>query len=170
MLNIPLHALAYVLTPKYYHASWLSSPTPGGGTKKRPHQDPEVQAGYMKALEKLVPDEEECDNIRRQLSHYILSNGAFGTNHAIRDRGNLSSLEWWNMHGGATPQLQRLATQVLSQVVNTSSAERCWSTYSFIHSVKRNRLNVGRKRAWFMFITTCDCCPITVRKQRWIKT
>jgi hypothetical protein len=144
MLNIPLHALAYVLTPKYYHVSWLSSPAPGGGTKKRPHQDPEVQAGYMKALDKLVPDEEECDNIRKQLSHYILSNGAFGTNHAIRDRGNLSSLEWWNMHGGSAPQLQSLATRVLSQVVNTSSAERCWSTYSFIHSVKRNRLNVSR--------------------------
>jgi hypothetical protein len=103
MLNIPLHALAYVLTPKYYHVSWLSSPTPGGGTKKRPHQDLEVQAGYMKPLDKLIPDEEECDNIRRQLSHYILRNGAFGTNHAIRDRGNLSSLEWWNMHGGTAP-------------------------------------------------------------------
>jgi hypothetical protein len=23
MINIPLHALAYVLTPKYYHVSWL---------------------------------------------------------------------------------------------------------------------------------------------------
>jgi hypothetical protein len=45
MLNIPLHALAYVLTPKYYHVSWLSTPAPGGGTKKKPHQDPEVQAG-----------------------------------------------------------------------------------------------------------------------------
>jgi hypothetical protein len=45
MLNIPLHALAYMLTPKYYHVSWLSTPTLGGGTKKKPHQDPEVQAG-----------------------------------------------------------------------------------------------------------------------------
>jgi hypothetical protein len=45
MLNIPLHALAYVLTLKYYHVSWLSTPTPGGGTKKKPHQDPKVQAG-----------------------------------------------------------------------------------------------------------------------------
>jgi hypothetical protein len=68
----------------------------------------------MKALDKLISDKEECDYIRRQLSHYIVRNGAFGTNHAIRDRGNLSSLEWWNMHGGATPQLQHLATQVLS--------------------------------------------------------
>jgi hypothetical protein len=29
-------------------------------------------------------------------------------------------------------------------VVNTSSVERCWSTYSFVHNVKRNRLNAGR--------------------------
>jgi hypothetical protein len=98
----------------------------------------------MKALDKLVPDEEECDKIWQQLSQYMLGQGAFGTNHALRDRGNLSSLAWWNIYCGGTPQLQRLATRVLSQVVNTSSAERCWSTYNFIHNVKRNRLNAGR--------------------------
>lgn len=32
----------------------------------------------------------------------------------------------------------------LSQVVNTSSAERCLSSYSFVHSVKRNRLSLDR--------------------------
>jgi hypothetical protein len=105
----------------------------------------------MKALDKLVPDEEECDKIQQQLSQYMLSQGAFGTNHALRDRGNLSSLAWWNVYGGGTPQLQRLATRVLSQVVNTSSAERCWSTYSFIHNVKRNRLNVGRAKSLVYF-------------------
>jgi hypothetical protein len=97
ILNIPLHALAYVLTPKYYHVSWFSSPTLGGGSKKKPHQDPEVQNDYMTALEKMVLDKEECDTIRRQLSQYILSHGAFGTNLAIRDQGNLNSLEWWNV-------------------------------------------------------------------------
>ena len=30
-LNIPLHALAYVLTPKYYSPSWLAKPVPGVG-------------------------------------------------------------------------------------------------------------------------------------------
>jgi hypothetical protein len=90
----------------------------------------------MQALDKLYLDEEECDIIRRQLSRYISGNGAFGTNHANRDRGNLSSLECWNMHGSAAPQLQRLETRVLSQMVSTSFAERCWRTYSFIHSVK----------------------------------
>ena len=48
------------------------------------------------------------------------------------------------MHGGATPILQTLALWVLSQVLNTSSAERCWSSYSFIHSVKRDRLSLDR--------------------------
>jgi hypothetical protein len=47
MLNIPLHALAYVLKLKYYHISWLSTLAPGGGTKKKPHQDLEVEAGRI---------------------------------------------------------------------------------------------------------------------------
>ena len=54
MLNIPLHALAYVLTPKYDHVSWLSLPAPSGGSKKKPHQDPEVQNGYMTTFVKYL--------------------------------------------------------------------------------------------------------------------
>ena len=41
-LNVPLHALAYVLTPKYYCPSWLTKPTPGGGVRRKLHTDPEV--------------------------------------------------------------------------------------------------------------------------------
>jgi hypothetical protein len=77
----------------------------------------------------------------------MLGQRDFGTNHGLRYRGNLSSLAWWNVYGGGTPQLQLLATQVLSKVVNTSSVERCWSAYNFIHNVKRNRLNVGGKES-----------------------
>jgi hypothetical protein len=84
-LNIPLHALAYVLTPKYYHMSWISIPAPGGGVKRKPHQDLEVQTGYMQALEKMYQDVEECDNIRQQLSQYISCTGAFRSNAAYRD-------------------------------------------------------------------------------------
>ena len=35
-LNVPLHALAYVLTPKYYSPSWLGKPTPGDGVGENP--------------------------------------------------------------------------------------------------------------------------------------
>ena len=57
MLNVPLYALAYVLTPKYYHPSWISTPALGG-SRRKPHLDPEVLEKYMIALDKLVPDEE----------------------------------------------------------------------------------------------------------------
>ena len=33
---------------------------------------------------------------------------------------------------------------MLSQPITSSSTERNWSTYSFIHNVKRNRLNSTR--------------------------
>jgi len=140
-LNVPLHALAYILTPKYYSPSWLAKPAPGGADRRKPHTDPEVQVGYMAAIDKLVPDEEECAMLHSELSKYLSEIGSFGTLHAIKDRDRAPPLEWWNMYGSTCPRLYKLAIRVLSQVVNSSSAERCWSTYSFIHSVKRNRLN-----------------------------
>jgi hypothetical protein len=143
-LNVPLHALAYVLTPKYYSPSWLAKPAPGGGVRRKPHTDPEVHLAYMTAIDKLVPDLEECDILRSELSKYLSEVGPFGTLHAIRDRDRAPPIEWWNMYGSTCQRLYRLAVRVLSQVVNSSSAERCWSTYSFIHSVKRNRLNENR--------------------------
>ena len=56
------------------------------------------------------------------------------------DRDRFDTLTWWETYGGQG-LLPKLAKKVLSQVVNTSSTERRWSTYSYIHNVKRNRLN-----------------------------
>lgn len=60
---------------------------------------------------------------------------------AVHDRGTMSALSWWHLYGGVAPALLSLALKVLSQGVNSSCAERCWSIYSFIQNVKRNRLN-----------------------------
>ena len=94
----------------------------------------------MAAIDKLVPDEEECALLRSELSKYLSEIGLFGTLHARKDRDRAPPIEWWNMahHAHAC---HKLATKVLLQGVNSSSVERCWSTYSFIHSVKRNLLN-----------------------------
>ena len=51
------------------------------------------------------------------------------------------------MYGSSATYLHKLAVKVLSQVVNNSSAKRCWSTYNFIHSVKRNNLNVEQAKS-----------------------
>jgi len=42
------------------------------------------------------------------------------------------------------PRLQSIALKLLAQPSSSSCAERNWSTYSFIHSLKRNRLNPKR--------------------------
>ncbi|KAL7191463.1 hypothetical protein ACSBR2_023526 [Camellia fascicularis] len=54
------------------------------------------------------------------------------------------TLSWWHMYGGAALELFLLSVKVLSQSVNTSCAKRCWSTYSYIHNLKKNKLNVDR--------------------------
>jgi hypothetical protein len=79
----------------------------------------------MLALDKLVPDEEECAQVRSELSKYISEHGVFGNLHATKDQDKLGAIEWWNMYGSPAKNLHKLVVKVLSQVVNTSSAERC---------------------------------------------
>jgi len=142
-LNLPLHCLAYILTPKYYSDSWLGKPAAGGGVRTKPHLDREVTKGYLDALEKLVPDREECAAVRLEIGRYFTGSGLYGNFHAMDDKDKFDSLTWWETYGG-DGLLRKLALKVLAQVVNSSSAERCWSTYSYIHNVKRNRLNENR--------------------------
>jgi hypothetical protein len=48
------------------------------------------------------------------------------------------------MYGDKAPEIHTLAMRLLSQVGSSSAAERNWSTYSFIHSIKRNMLTSKR--------------------------
>ena len=57
-----------------------------GGVRRKPHTDPEVQVGYRAAIDKLVPDEEECALLHSELSKYLSEIGPFGTLHARKDR------------------------------------------------------------------------------------
>ncbi|MCO5579575.1 hypothetical protein L7F22_033432 [Adiantum nelumboides] len=71
--------------------------------------------------------------------------GDFAEVSALEDMQKLSPVAWWENYGTCTPKLQRLAIRVLSQVSSASACERNWSTYGFIHPLKRNRL--GHKKA-----------------------
>lgn len=139
-LNVPLDALAYILMPEYYSPSWLGQPAPWGGVRIKPHTDPEVSKGYMETLDQLIPNKEECANLHLELGRYFNCTALFGSLHAMEDRDRFDALTWWEANGGMG-LLPKLAKKVISQFVNISSAERCWSTYSFIRNVKRNKLN-----------------------------
>ncbi|GKB63029.1 hAT dimerization domain, ribonuclease H-like domain protein [Tanacetum coccineum] len=70
--------------------------------------------------------------------------GVFALPGALMDAVTMDAVDWWSTYGSETPELADVAKKVLSQPISSSSAERNWSTYSYIHSVKRNRLNNKR--------------------------
>ena len=51
---------------------------------------------------------------------------------------------WWEQFGNDTPELQKFAIRVLSQCCSATGCERAWSTFEFIHSKRRNRLEHKR--------------------------
>ena len=68
----------------------------------------------MLALDKLVPNEEECAQVRSELSQYINEHGFFGTLHATKYRERLDPIHWWNMYGISATYLHKLAVRVLT--------------------------------------------------------
>lgn len=45
---------------------------------------------------------------------------------------------WWRIHGNGALELHTLVVHSLSQISLSSANDRNWTTYSFIHPVKRN--------------------------------
>ena len=77
----------------------------------------------------------------------------------------MNLVKWWTCHGASGVHLQSLATRILSQVASSSSVERNWSTYSFIHSVKRNRL--GPQKAEDLVYVHSNLCLVSRRGEEY---
>ncbi|KAL2923287.1 Zinc finger BED domain-containing protein 4 [Bienertia sinuspersici] len=140
-MNIPMHCLAFALNPYYYDANYLQIPAPGGEARRAPNYDKEVVQGVLDAFDKIGEDEEKRKVLRHQLVRFQAKEGISEKLQAKNDAVSLSPIKWWNTYGAETPELAEIAVKVLSQPISSSSAERVWSTYSFVHSIKRNRLN-----------------------------
>ncbi|KAK9006658.1 hypothetical protein V6N11_018992 [Hibiscus sabdariffa] len=115
--------------------------SPGGIARRAPNQDREVVAGVLKAFDRIGEDENEKAELRKQLAKFQNKQGLFGTAHARIDATTMTPISWWSTYGSENPELAEIAIRVLSQPISSSSAERVWSTYSYIHNIKRNRLN-----------------------------
>lgn len=143
-MNIPMHCLGFALNPYYYDVNYLQSPAPGEESRRAPNCDREVVQGVLRAFDKIGEDEEERRVLRHQLASFQGKEGMFGSLAAKIDAVTMSPISWWSTYGAETPQLSEIAIKVLSQPISSSSAERVWSTYSYIHNIKRNRLNSVR--------------------------
>ncbi|XP_057779725.1 uncharacterized protein LOC130998313 [Salvia miltiorrhiza] len=134
--NTYLHCLAHSLNPRYYSDQWLSEDT----SRVPPHRDNEVAKERMKCLKKYFPDIAQRRIVIREFANFASMAGDFADSDSIEQRYELDPKSWWVTYGPSAPTLQKLALKLLVQPSSSSCAERNWSTYSFIHSLRRNKL------------------------------
>ncbi|KAL4598363.1 hypothetical protein ACB092_11G054500 [Castanea dentata] len=129
-----LHCLAHSLNPRYYSTEWLLE----NSKCIPPHRDHEISMEMSKCLDRFFEDVNELNVVKSEFTAF--SGGRFLSLAVLTDRWVLQPLVWWQYHGSAFPTLQTLALKLLGQPCSSSCVERNWSTYKFIHSLKRNKM------------------------------
>lgn len=100
----------------------------------------EVYRERTKCLKKFFPNIEDRTKVNLEYANFSTKGGDFAEFDSIHDRYALDPKSWWAIHGACAPMLQSLALKLLVQPSSSSCSERNWSVYSFVHSVKRNRM------------------------------
>ncbi|KAH1213714.1 hypothetical protein GmHk_14G041617 [Glycine max] len=136
----PLLCLAHSLNPGYYSDNWLNEVP----NRVPPHRDDELSSQRNKCLKIYFPHVNVRTKVYEEFSKFSSCAGDFGSFDSIEDRWALDPKTWWVMHGSSTPILQKVALKLLVQPCSSSCCERNWSTYSFIHSLKRNKMDPKR--------------------------
>jgi len=98
----------------------------------------------MTCFKKFFRIPQELAQVKEEYSRFSSCSEEFNDPDSIYDRWAISPMTWWTNHGQSVPLLMSLAIKLLSQPASSSCCERNWSTYSFIHSVKRNALTPER--------------------------
>ncbi|CAL9001795.1 unnamed protein product [Prunus brigantina] len=97
-----------------------------------------------KCLKKYFSNDRARRDINVEYASFSMCLDDFGAIDAMNDRFHMEPMVWWIVHGSSTPNLQSIALKLLGQPCSSSCCERNWSTYSFIHSLRRNKLTPQR--------------------------
>ncbi|XLS44991.1 hypothetical protein HN51_001856 [Arachis hypogaea] len=138
--STPLHCLAHSLNPRYYSHQWLREDS----IRISPHQDIEITNERVKCLKRYFSDEEERRKLNIEFANFSDGRGVFDDYDSLNDRGKVDAKSWWLIHSGKAKFFQPIALRLLEQPSSSSCCERNWSTYSFIHFLKRNKLKSKR--------------------------
>ncbi|KAK1591277.1 hypothetical protein Q3G72_005227 [Acer saccharum] len=138
--STPLHCLAHSLNPRYYSNKWLKE-APG---HVAPHQDFKIARERKKCLERYFSNEGERRSFNNEYAEFSLYLEDFSSGDSMMDRDFMAPATWWAVHGASTPTLQSIALKLLGQPCSSSSCERNWSTYNFIHSLRKNKITPQR--------------------------
>ncbi|CAG8708297.1 4265_t:CDS:1, partial [Racocetra fulgida] len=84
---------------------------------------------------------ETCTKIYSQLLEYLNHSGPFNNTMAWESVNSVDQLTWWSgKFSNSAPELVQFAKRILTIPTSSAAAERNWSNFSYIHSIKRNRL------------------------------
>ncbi|PKU60367.1 hypothetical protein MA16_Dca028320 [Dendrobium catenatum] len=95
-------------------------------------------------LKRYFPNEEERRSVNIELAKFFGYLEDFGDQESLSERWRIDPKMWWIIHGASAPLLQTIAIKLLGQISSSSCCERNWSTYSFIQSMKRNKITPQR--------------------------
>lgn len=109
-----------------------------------PHRDGEISRERMKCFRRLFPNVDDHSTVLDEYALFSMKGGPFDDLTCISRMGTMDPKSWWANFGAQTPLLQSLAFRLLGQPSSSSCCERNWSTYAFIHSLRRNKLNPSR--------------------------
>ncbi|XP_072090631.1 uncharacterized protein [Arachis hypogaea] len=129
-LKRDLHAAAYFLNPGFFYSE--------GFVEK---------ANILRSLLDLFDIETLCDDsvgAMQEIQLYRDRKESFGRESALKAIKRLKPSEWWRLHGGSAPNLQKMAIHLFHQTSSSSGCERNWSFFEQIHSKRRNRLEHQR--------------------------
>lgn len=128
--------LIYGILFRYYSMQYLH----GAPNRIPPHQDSEISKERKECLKKYFANEDERRSVNEEFASFSACLEEFSSSDSINDRGKMKPMKWWVVHGSSTPNLQKLALKLLGQPCSSSCCERNWSTYKFIHSLRRNKI------------------------------
>ncbi|XP_048432388.1 uncharacterized protein LOC125473520 [Pyrus x bretschneideri] len=135
-----LHEKSSFFDAVYYSSEWLQE-DPG---QVAPHRDVELTTERKKCFERYFSNEEIRRSINVEYACFSMCLNDFGAIDSMNERFHSEPVMWWIVHGASTPSLQSIALKLLGQPCSSSCCERNWSTYSFIHSLRRNKITPQR--------------------------
>jgi hypothetical protein len=134
---IPPLSFYFLILTRYYSTEWLElSPN-----RVPPHQDLEISEERNKCLERFFLNDHERTLAKTEFGKF--SRGIIGGKihiAMVKGRSEIDAIDWWCCYGAYFPKLQSIASKLLVQPCSSSCCERNWSTYSFIHSLRRNKM------------------------------
>lgn len=143
LLHSAVHSFTYVTDPEFH-----------GHIKSR---NDEVDEGFKKVLKTVLKDRPrrtDGNGITKsaeawamaQWADYQMKRNVFASSNKAMwdDARSTSPHDWWFTWASRAPELQYVCMRMHSVAMSTGAMERAWSSYDFVHSIRRNRLSPSR--------------------------